>query len=233
MQGLSSPSIVGIRGAHERDPRAHIYLIRPVHCFPTHNRCHNFPAQLRSAKWGIVRPRVRLRSVKRPALGRIEDGDVGVAAADERSPASQSEHSCRSRGEEVDNSAEGHFLSTMQMGDRKAQSSFQPCDPERGALELDNLFMRRVRGVIGGDGIDGSVSQGDQDRLPICRRAQRRVHLEVGVILSDIRIRQREVVWGDFTGHVGLAAFSSSNRLQRVGGRDVRHVQAGAGELLG
>ena len=142
-------------------------LIRAIHDPPTHNRRHHFSGQLRSVKWRVVRPGVRLRGFKSPALLRIEDRDIGMTAAGERSAASQREHPRRTRGEELDNPAERKFLLAMQVGDRQAQSGFQSGDAKRGALELDNLFMRRVRGVVGGDRVDGSVRQRDQDGLAV------------------------------------------------------------------
>ena len=78
--------------------------------------------------------------------------------------------------------------------------------------------MRRVGGVVGGDRVDGSIGQRRQDGLAIRRGAQRRVHFEVGVVLADIRVSEREVVRRDFAGYVRLAAFAAADRLQRVGG---------------
>ena len=46
-------------------------------------------------------------------------------------------------------------------------------------------------------------------------------------------IGQREVVRRDFAGHVRLAAFAAADSLQRVGRREMGHVQACASELLG
>jgi len=80
---------------------------------------------------------VGLRGIKRPTLLGIEDGDIGVAAADKRSSTSEGEHTRRAGGEEFDNAAERNFLVAMQVINCEAERGFQSGDPERGALKLD------------------------------------------------------------------------------------------------
>ena len=79
----------------------------------------------------------------------------------------RAEHARRARGEEFDNPAERNLVSAMQMRDCQAQRSFQAGDPEGGAFELDDLFVRRVGRVVGGDRINGAVGQRHQDGLAI------------------------------------------------------------------
>ena len=50
--------------------------------------------------------------------------------------------------------------------------------------------------------------------LAFCRR----IHFEVGVILADIFIDQREVMWSDLAGNTDPATLSPPDRLQRVSG---------------
>ena len=45
----------------------------------------------------------------------------------------------------------------MQNSDGDGQSSFQAGDAEGSALELDLFLVKRMRSVIGGDGVDGAV----------------------------------------------------------------------------
>ena len=76
------------------------------------------------------------------------------------------------------------------MGDGQAERGFQSGDSEHGALELDDLFMRRMGSVIGGDGIDGAIGESHENRFAIGARTQRRIHLEVGVVVADIGVGQ-------------------------------------------
>src|ERR1700681_743033 len=130
-----------------------------VHNPPTHNRRHDFPRKLRSTKRRILRARVRLGGVKRPAFLRIEDRDIGMAAANQRPASSQAEHPRRAGSEEFDNPVEWDLVSAMKVSDGETKSGFKAGDSESGALELNDLFVRRVGCVIGGNRIHGAVGQ--------------------------------------------------------------------------
>ena len=86
--------------------------------------------------------------------------------------------------------------------------------------------------MVGGDGIDRAVGERDQNRLAIGRRAQRRIHLEIRVVLADVLVDQREVMRRDFAGHARLGALAAAYGLQRVGRGKMRHVQARFANLL-
>ena len=65
----------------------------------------------------------------------------------------------------------------------------------RRLLERHLLFLRRVRGVVGGDALDRAVAQALDQRLAVGLGAQRRVHLEaVRVEAADRLVGEAEVV---------------------------------------
>src|SRR5262249_28295550 len=66
-----------------------------------HNCRHHLPGHLPSIKRRVVRLGARLCRFKRPSFLGIEDGHVGVAAAQQRASPAQIEHSRRSRGHEL------------------------------------------------------------------------------------------------------------------------------------
>ena len=73
----------------------------------------------------------------------------------------------------------------------------EPDDAERRAVELHHLLVGVVRRVIGRDHVDGAVGNPLEHRVAICRVAQRRVHLQVRVVLHravERLVGQREVV---------------------------------------
>ncbi len=57
------------------------------------------------------------------------------------------------------------------------------------------------------------------------RRAQRRIHLKVGVVFADVLVDQREVVRRDFARHSRPRPLATPHRLERVRRRKMRHVQ--------
>ena len=93
--------------------------------------------------------------------------------------------------------------------------------------------MGRMGRVIGGDSVHRAVGQSHEQCFAIRCGAQRGIHFEVGVILADIFVDQREVMWSDFAGDARTAALTATDRLQRVGGREMSDVQPRSGELLG
>ena len=58
----------------------------------------------------------------------------------------------------------------------------RPVMPNGALVELDALLVVVMRRVIGRDGVDGAVGDAVQHRVAIGRLAQRRVHLDVGVV---------------------------------------------------
>ena len=66
--------------------------------------------------------------------------------------------------------------------EHQRHARLEPDDAERGAVELDQLLVGVMRGVVGGDHVDGAVGDPLEHGVAIRRLAQRRVHLDVGVV---------------------------------------------------
>ena len=58
-----------------------------------------------------------------------------------------------------------------------------PIMPKGATLELAVLLEVDVRGVVGNDGVHGAVHDALDERGCVLGRAQRRVHLERGVVV--------------------------------------------------
>ena len=58
-------------------------------------------------------------------------------------------------------------MSAMKMRDCQAQGGLESGDPESGAFELDDFFVRRVGRVIGRDRVNRAVSQRHQDGFAV------------------------------------------------------------------
>src|ERR1700730_6535883 len=112
----------------------------------------------------------------------------------------------------------------MMFRDRERQCSFQAGNAESGAFEFDLLFVSGMRGVIGGDGVDGAVGERDDNGFAVGRRAQWGIHLEVGVVFADVLVNQSEVVRRDLAGDAGLGALTATHGLKRVSGREMGYV---------
>src|SRR5215469_5118474 len=65
--------------------------------------------------------------------------------------------------------------------------------------------------VITGDGIHGAIRKCRQQRFPVVGRAQRRIHLEIGVKIPDIVIGQGEVMGRNLAAHAGAVAFPATD----------------------
>ncbi len=92
--------------------------------------------------------------------------------------------------------------------------------------------MRGVRSVVGGNGVHSTVRERDQNCFAVRGRAQRRVHLEVGVVFAHVFVEQREMVRRYFAGDAGLGALAAAHRLERVGSGKMRDVQSRFPNLL-
>ena len=96
----------------------------------------------------------------------------------------------------------------MKFRDRQRQRGLQARDAESSAFKLHFLFVRSMRSVVGCNRIHRAVRQRDHDRLAISRRTQRRIHLEIRVVLANVFVDQREVMRSDFASHAGFGALS-------------------------
>src|ERR1700693_6232556 len=216
--GADECSRLATLGAHTRDSA------RSVNNLPAHNRRHYFSWKLPAIKRSVVRQRPRLGGLKRPALLGIEDSYVGEVAAHQRSAAAEIEYARWPSGKEFDDPRQRNILLAVKLGDGQRQRGFQSRDAKRGGLELDLLFVGRMRGVVGGNGVHGAVGQGDQNSLAVRGRAQRRVHLEIRVVLAHVLVEQSEVVRRHFAGHpagdasIMNAALAATHCLERLRG---------------
>ena len=103
-----------------------------------------------------------------PALTTPAAGlNVGVAAAEKSSASTEIDNSRRTCGEELDNPGERHLLAGVQNRDRETESGFEAGDAKSGALELNDLFVRSVRSVVGGDGVNGAVGESGEKGVSI------------------------------------------------------------------
>ena len=93
--------------------------------------------------------------------------------------------------------------------------------------------MSGMRSVIGGNGIDRTVGDRDQYGFTIGRRAQRRIHLVIAVIVAHVLVRQCEMMRRDFASDAHFRALAAAHTLQRVRCRKMSHVQAGIGNVHG
>src|SRR5258708_33400387 len=87
----------------------------------------------------------------------------------------------------------------------------------------------RVRGVVGGDAIDRAVEQAGEQRGAVFGGAQRRIHLEIRVVLSDVFIDQREVMRGDLAGYVDAFPSRGGDSAQGGASREVGDMKVSAG----
>ena len=67
----------------------------------------------------------------------------------------------------------------------------EPGDAERRMIELDVLLVVVVRRVVGGDDVDAAVGNALEHRIAVGGLAQRRVHLDVGVVRAPARRASR------------------------------------------
>src|SRR5271166_4471218 len=88
-------------------------LIRAIYNLPTRNSRHNFPRKLPSVKRSIARQRPRLGSLKRPALLRVEDGNVGKVPTSQRPAPPQIKNPRGASSEKFDNAGERNFVLAM------------------------------------------------------------------------------------------------------------------------
>ena len=100
--------------------------------------------------------------------------------------------------------------------------------PKAAARPLAVLVLVRVRGVVGGDDVDGAVGQAGAQRLDVGGGAQRRVDLVDRVVGRGQLVGEQQVVRGDLGGDVPAARLGPADDLDRAGRGDVADVQPGA-----
>ena len=136
---------------------------------------------------------------------------------------------------------------------RQAEGGLEAADAGCGEVELDLLVGDGVRRVVRRDRIDHAVAQRLDAGGDVAVRAQRRIHLGVGVVAdvavavraavavgSGVRVRGREadllmgegeVVRRDLGGDVHAALACGADQRDRAGGGDVGDVQVRPGQV--
>src|SRR5262249_7817227 len=126
-----------------------------------------FAGELPAIKRRVVRFGTGLRCIEGPALPGIEDRHVGMTAAEKSSASAKIDNPRRTCGEELDNAGERDFLAGVQNGHGESQSGFEAGDAERCTLKLDDLFVRSVRSMVGGDSVNGAIGESGEKRVSI------------------------------------------------------------------
>ena len=93
--------------------------------------------------------------------------------------------------------------------EHQRHGGLEPGDAERRAIELDHLLVGVVRRVVGRDHVDAAVGDALEHGVAIRGLAQRRVHLEVGVVLDravERLVGEREMMRRHLAGHAARRA---------------------------
>ena len=130
----------------------------------------------------------------------IEEHDVGGGADVERADAGddavEAEGADGADRQALDQGLEGD-AAIVDEAHAEAERCLEAADAEGGVVELAELFDDGVRGVVGGDAVDGAVGEACDAGVDVVLRAEGRVHLGVGVVdagRSSRRARRRRRV---------------------------------------
>src|SRR5262249_55668917 len=147
-----------------------------------HNGGHWTAPKSHSVKRAIAAARGTLIHVVGPAAFWIEDGNVRNRAGAQRAAGGLSIRGCvqshdarRVRRAQLDQTRERDSPSVNQPFERQCKSSLKTNDAERRQVELLHLVATGVRRVVGGDSVNGAISEAFQKRLAIFAAAQRRL----------------------------------------------------------
>src|SRR5690606_23394492 len=104
------------------------------------------------------------------------------------------------------------------------QRGLQADHAHGGGGPLAVLVLVRVRGVVGGDDVDGAVGQrlAQGEHVPL--GAQRRVDLVDRVVGAHQLVGEEQVVRGDLGGDPDAAGLGPADDLDGAGGRQVADV---------
>ena len=103
--------------------------------------------------------------------------------------ARQAEGPPRPLGEGLDDALQPHFPGDDQFRIEHREGRFQAHDAHRAARQPAGFLLGGVRGVVGGDGVDGAVAQALDQGLAVLGAAQRGIHLEAAVLLQVVAPR--------------------------------------------
>ena len=116
----------------------------------------------------------------------------------------------------------------MQPAQAEPQCRLQASDAVGSVVELHFLLMHGVGRVVGSDHVHYAVQDGLDHGVAVGRRAQRRIHLGVGVVHAHVLVGEQEVVRSNLAGHAQPIAAGLAHGVQRGGRGGVGHVQVGA-----
>src|SRR5690348_12451592 len=99
------------------------------------------------------------------------------------------------------------------MKDRNCQTErrLQAGDAKCRALKFDDLFMRRMRRMICCDSVHGAIGQCDKKSFTIFGSTERRIHLEIRVVVAQVGIRECKVMRSDFTTYPRAVSLPAAN----------------------
>ena len=110
----------------------------------------------------------------------------------------------------------------------------RPVMPNGARSNSTLLLVVVVRRVVGRDDVDAAVGEAGEHRVAIGRLAQRRVHLDVGVVGDRRRqhlVGQHEMMRRHLAGHARAARLAVAHGVERLPRAHVRDVHDAAGQL--
>src|SRR5258708_8366389 len=113
---------------------------------------------------------------------------------------------------------------------RERERGFEAEDAEGRAVEFYVVERWLMRGVSGGDGISGAVSQASEKGFAVFTRGERRIHFEAGIVL-DILVDEREVVGGNFAGYAETPLLGPADLFEGSFRGEMSDVEPRAGKF--
>ena len=177
----------------------------------------------------VAAPGLRVCGTESPDVFGVEDGHVAVRADAERAAIRERENLRGVDRAEFDEAFEADDAPVHEAFKGEANGGFESGDAERGLVVFERFFVRVVRRVVCGDGVNRPVAQGFDDRFNVLRAAQRRAHLRVRVVVAHGVVCERPVVRRRFARHAQAALLRAPHGFERAARGDVREVHACAG----
>ena len=190
----------------DQDAGTHVHAL---HCMFIHRRAHSVddrrhPVQHRVAHLAAqLHPGVRRVAAAAGELGRdhlprlvgVEHDEVRRVADVDRTAVTSAIRAIAA-GLQVSARDDVHDAHSGVAQNRQAHTErrLQAEHPRRRLVERSLLRLPRMRGVVGGDGVDRAVDDALDERLDVGLRAQRWVDLEQRVEATQSVLRERQVV---------------------------------------
>ena len=161
-------------------------------------------------------------------MGGVEHGEMGRVA--NRNPAALVERAGDGRRCYRHPGVERHGIQRSHRVDHGSRP-LQAGDPVCGMLKRNILVVRRVRRMVGGDSIDGSVAQASPQRIPVLSAAQRRHHLVRRVGCGNHAVVKSEMMGRHLGSHIQAAGLCCGDHLDATRCRQMLDVVPGPGQL--